>query len=54
MINKGFIGVPIDKGEYKVEISYNSPWLKEGKIITSLGIILFVIVFSNEKDKIKK
>ena len=53
-VDGSFIGFKINKGVYSLEIIYNAPFLKEGKIISIIGIIIFSIVFILENRKIKK
>ena len=52
MVNKGFLGLYLEKGNYEIEFIYNSPWLKEGKIITIVGFTLFIgIVYIDYKKR---
>ncbi len=44
MVNEGFVGFPITKGDHEVTIIYHSPWLKEGSIISVIGMFMFGIV----------
>ncbi len=53
IVNTAFVGAKIKKGSHKIEISYKSPYLKEGKIISSIGIILFVITNLYDRKKHK-
>lgn len=53
MVNEGFVGFPIAKGEHEVTITYHSPWLKEGKIISIIGLSLFAIVLISDYKKKK-
>ena len=43
-VNKAFIGFPLEKGKYNIEITYNAPLLKEGLIISLLGLIIFIYI----------
>ena len=52
MINKGFIGLPLEKGHYDVEISYEAPLLKEGRILSLIGLVSYVIIILD--DRLKK
>lgn len=57
MVNKGFIGFPLKKGSYNISITYKSPLLKEGKIISLVGLLIFVLVVIcdiRNRGKIKK
>lgn len=42
-INEAFLGFPITAGHHEVEMIYQSPWLKEGKIMSGIGTILFLV-----------
>ena len=42
-VNKSFIGFKISKGSHDIVIKYTSPWLKEGKIISVIGICLLLV-----------
>lgn len=52
LINTVFMGTKISKGIHEVKIIYNSPMLKQSKIISLIGVILFTITIVI--DKIKK
>lgn len=52
LINTAFMGTKISKGIHEVKIIYNSPMLKQSKIISLIGLILFTITIVI--DKIKK
>lgn len=52
LINTAFMGTKISKGIHEVKIIYNSPMLKQSKIISLIGVILFTI--TTVIDKIKK
>ena len=55
LVNKAFIGFPIQEGYYEIEITYQSPWLKEGKIVSLVGFSLFGIFFLFDlRKKLKK
>ena len=53
MINKGFIGLPLEKGTYEIEISYKAPLLKESKILSAFALLPLVIVILEDKFKKK-
>lgn len=42
-VNDGFIGTKITSGDHNIEIIYHTPFLLLGKIISLIGIILFII-----------
>lgn len=46
IVDKAFIGFKIPKGNHSIKIVYKAPLLKEAKIISLLGIILFVLILS--------
>ncbi|MDD6322988.1 MAG: YfhO family protein [Bacilli bacterium] len=48
-VNKAFIGFPISKGSHKIDISFLAPNVILGRIISLIGIVLFVFV--NKKGK---
>ncbi len=50
-VNTAFLGTPIKEGTHKVEITYSSPYLKEGKILSLIGFGLFLITIYIEKRK---
>ena len=54
--NKYFLGINIEKGKHKIHMEYHTPYLKEGMILSIVGICIFttIIVFENKKRKIKK
>ena len=54
LINTAFIGTKISKGFHEVKIIYNSPMLKESKIIFLIGVILFITIVVLDKSKRKK
>lgn len=54
IVNTAFLGTKIQKGNHKIEIIYESPLLKVGKIISILGITVFIIIAIKEKKNKKK
>ncbi len=46
IVDKAFIGFKISKGNHSIKIVYKAPLLKEAKIISLLGVLLFVIILS--------
>lgn len=42
-IDDGFIGTKLESGKHNIEIIYHAPFLLLGKIISLIGIILFII-----------
>lgn len=54
IVNKGFVGFPLKMGKHEIEISYAAPWFKEAKIISLIGIIIFVLISISDFRKMKK
>lgn len=51
----GFIGVELKKGSYNISVKYHIPFLKEGGVISFLGMLLLVIfVILQKKLEVKK
>ena len=52
-VNKAFIGAKISKGEHNIKITYHSPWLNYGLIISGIGLLslIGIIIFDNRKKK---
>lgn len=46
-----FIGFEIKKGHHKIEIEYTSPLLKEGMVVSMIGIISFISILWFERRK---
>lgn len=55
LANESFIAFPLNKGNHSIEITYEAPLLKEGKIISIIGFLLFIynICLDLKKDKVK-
>lgn len=51
IVNKAFIGFKVNEGEYTLKVEYKSPHLNEGKIVSSVGVglLLLVIIFDRKK-----
>lgn len=47
-ISDAFIGFKITKGLHNIEVSYEVPYLKEGKIISLTGLILALMVLASD------
>lgn len=54
MVNKGFVGFPIKKGHNDIVITYHSPWLKTGKIVSLVGLIIFISIAISDYRKRKE
>lgn len=54
LINDAFIGFEIEKGNHEIEITYKPKLLKEGKILSLIGLALFGIVIYKKQNFDKK
>ena len=52
-VNTEFLGFPITKGKHKIEITYHSPFLNIGCLVSVLGIIGFSILCYQDWKKYK-
>jgi uncharacterized membrane protein YfhO len=43
-VNKAFIGFPIKKGDYQIEMIYKAPGAIIGKVVSMIGFILFILI----------
>jgi len=52
-VNGAFIGFKISKGHHNIEINYEAPYFKEGKIISIIGLIslIILIIYQNRQQK---
>lgn len=50
-VNQSFIGFNLEKGKHIIEITYTAPLLKEGLIISVIGLGLFILVLFRRKRK---
>ena len=39
----GFIGIPLSSGNNDVILSYHTPYLKAGMVMTILGVVIYII-----------
>jgi uncharacterized membrane protein YfhO len=53
IVNEAFIGFKIKQGEHTIKITYNSPWFKEGKIISLIALLLIICLAKYERKKLK-
>ncbi len=55
-VNSGLMAVFCQAGQNKIRFNYMTPGLKEGLIVSILGILIFIgyIVYINRKKKTKK
>ena len=49
-VNKSFIGFPINKGMHNIKIIYHAPLANVGKIISTLGICLFLVIILKKRQ----
>ena len=52
-IYNAFIGINLEKGKYEIKIKFVSPYIKEGMILSILGIIFTIIYLKKVKLKDK-
>lgn len=52
-IGNAFIGVPLSKGDHKVEFKYMTPYFKQGALISLFGVVIFVVlcIYDNRRKK---
>ena len=43
-VNVGFMGIVLEKGEHRIELSYQSPFLVGGMFLSGLSVLLFIAV----------
>lgn len=48
-INHGFIGIPLTKGDNKLEIEYRTPLLSCGMIITGCSFVIIIFIYIKKK-----
>ena len=53
-VNDTFLGFPIKKGNHNIKITYKSPYLSTGYIVSLLGFIGFIIIIYQEYKKSNK
>lgn len=53
MVNKGFVGFPIEEGTHTVTLEYQSPWFRAGVFLSGIGLLsaLVIIIFDIKKRK---
>lgn len=52
-VNYGFIGIPLEAGESEVELSYHTPFLKTGLVISLIGFTVYGFEWWKFKKKNK-
>ncbi len=50
-VNKAFLGTKITTGSHHVRITYNSPWLNYGYIVSGIGLLCLLGIFIYDKKK---
>ena len=50
-VNTAFLGLKIQEGKHEVEIIYHAPGLMIGKILSLIGLILFVLIIRLKWNK---
>ncbi|MFA5603982.1 MAG: YfhO family protein [Bacilli bacterium] len=51
MVNNGFLGFPINKGDYEVKIKFESPLFKEGIFLSGIGLVIFIGIIIDDYRK---
>ncbi|MDD4548020.1 MAG: YfhO family protein [Bacilli bacterium] len=53
IVNNGFLGFPISKGDYEVKIKFEAPLFKEGILLSSIGFLGFlgIIIYDYRKKR---
>ena len=54
LVDNAFIGFPINEGHHDIEISYISPYLLEGMILSLVGYMIFIPVIYTDLIRRKK
>jgi len=49
IVNIGFLGTPITEGEHYIELTYRTPGLLPGGILSALGVLIYLIMIVNRK-----
>ena len=47
-VNKAFVGFKLNKGEHKIVIDYQSPYQKEGIVLSIIGLIGIIILIRRD------
>ncbi|MDE5538973.1 MAG: YfhO family protein, partial [Bacilli bacterium] len=53
LVNTAFIGLPLDKGEYKIKIVYTAPLRNIGMVMSMLGIVFCAIAGVRDRRRSK-
>ena len=51
-VNTGFIGIPLNEGEHEIYLTYSTPWLRVGIVVSVLGILMLMIIIIKQKLKL--
>lgn len=54
MVDNAFIGFEISKGRHDIKLVYKAPLLKEAKIVSLIGVLLFVFILAAQIIRKKK
>lgn len=54
IVNTSFLGFKLNKGSHHIKIKYRSPWFNEGKYLSIIGCIFFIIIFFSSFSKKNK
>ena len=54
MVNKSFVGFPISKGHHEITMTYQAPLLKEGKMVSVVGVVCLSILVGSDIFLFKK
>lgn len=49
-----FMGIDMDKGTHNIYMKYTTPGFKEGAVMSSVGILIFIIFYITERKKTRK
>ena len=53
-VNTGFVGIPLSKGNHKVEFKYKTPYLELGIKLSCIGFIIMFLIFLIDIIRIRK
>ena len=52
--NIGFMALPLAEGEHEIELHYETPYLKEGAILSGIGILAFASLMVVRRRRAKR
>lgn len=50
-VNDGFVGIPVEAGNHKIEFRYTTPYINLGIILSAIGLVGFISIFILKKRK---